>query len=102
MQATIVLAQCQREVLRRTLRKCESAWPDLDPVQKYCVLQVEKACSKRSTALIVRLFSVFARSEAVKDTHFVSLRAVFLHQGSCEGHSFRPTGRNVFGNWMHL
>ena len=61
-----------------------------------------KACSKRSTALIVRLFSVFARPEAVHDMHFVPLRAVFLHQGSWEGHRLRPTGRNVSGTWMHL
>ena len=38
----MVSAQCQSEVLRRTLRECEGAWPDLDPVQTYCVLQVEK------------------------------------------------------------
>ena len=30
-------------------------------------------------------FSVFARSEAVYDMHFVPLRVVFLHQGSWEG-----------------
>ena len=42
VQKHTVLAQRQREVLRRTLRKREGAWPDLDSVQKYCVLQVKK------------------------------------------------------------
>ena len=36
--------------------------------------------SRRSSAVIVSLLSVFARSEAVYDMHFVLLRAVFLHQ----------------------
>ena len=61
------------------------------------------ACSKRSSpALIVKHFSVFARSEAVYVRHFVPLRVAVLHQGSWEGHGLRPTGRNVSGTWMHL
>ena len=61
-----------------------------------------KGCSKRDTAVTVRLFYVFARSEAVYDMHFVPLRVVFLHQGSRKGHRPRPTGRSVSGSWMHL
>ena len=45
---------------------------------------------------------MFARSEAVYDMYFVPLRAVFVHQGSGEGHRHRPTERNVSGIWMHL
>ena len=68
-----------------------------------------KGCSKRSTALIVRLFSVFARSEAVyemqcalvplpavfcirvagKDIDFVPVSAVFPVLGcTCNTHIF--------------
>ena len=35
-----------REVLCRTLRKCEGAWPILVHVQKYCILQVKKGLAK--------------------------------------------------------
>ena len=45
---------------------------------------------------------MFARSEAVYDMRFVLLLEVFLHQGSRKGHRLRPTGRSVYGTWMHL
>ena len=50
------------------------------PCSKILCFTGRKGCSKRNTAVIVRPFSVFARSEAVDDMHFVPLRAVFLHQ----------------------
>ena len=81
----------------RMLRKCGGAWPDLDPVQKHCALQIEKGCRKRNAAVIVRLFSVFTRSEAVYDMHFVPPRTVLLHQGSRKGRRLHPTGRSVSG-----
>ena len=72
------------------------------PCSKVQCFTGRKGCSKRNAAVIVRLFSVFARSEAVYDMHFVPLRAVFLHQGSRKGHRLRPTGRSVSGTWMHV
>ena len=45
--------------------------------------------------------SVFARSDAIYDMHFV-LRALFSHQGSRKGHRLRPTGLSVSGTWLHL
>ena len=68
---------------------------DLRPCSKVLHFACRKGCSKRNTAVIVRLFSVFARSEAVYDMHSVPLCAVFLHQGSRKGHRLRPTGRSV-------
>ena len=83
------------QTVRRCLARCR-------PCSKASRFTGRTACSKRSTALIVRLFAVFARSEPVYDMHCVPLRVVFLHQGSWEGHRLRPTGRNLSGTWMHL
>ena len=43
---------------------------------------------------------MFARAAAVYDMHFAPLRAVFLHQGSWEGHRLRPTAHNVSVNYL--
>ena len=42
VQKHMVLAYCEWEMFCRTLRKREGAWPDLNPGQKYCALQVER------------------------------------------------------------
>ena len=72
------------------------------PCSKVLRFTSRKGYSKRNTAVIVRLVSVFPRSEAVYDMHFVPLRTVFLHQGSRTGHRLRPTGHSVLITWMHL
>ena len=61
----------------------------------------QRGRSRQSRAMIVSLWSVLARSEAVCDMHFVTLRAMLLHQGSRKGHRPRPTGRSVSGTCMH-
>ena len=71
------------------------------PCSKALRLQVERAI-KLNTAVIVRFFSVLARSKVAYHMHCVPLRAVFLHQGSRKAHRLRPTGRSVSGTWMHL
>ena len=72
------------------------------PCSKVLRFTGRKGCSKRNTAVIVRLFSVFARSEAVYDMHSVPPRAGFLPQGSRKGHRLRPTGRSVSRTSVHL
>ena len=54
----------------------------------------QRGPSRQSTAVIVRLVSAFARSEAVYDMHFVPLRAILLH--------LYPEKCSVSDTWMHL
>ena len=49
VQKAMVFAQYANiELLRRILRKREGAWPDLNPVQKYCFFQVEEGVANEA------------------------------------------------------
>ena len=80
-------------VFARCVRRCLASF---GPCSKVMRFTGRKGCSTRSTAVIVSLFFVLARSEAVYDMHFVPLR------GYRKGHRLRPAGRSVSGTWMHL